>query len=351
MTCAHGLNGAWATKWSSDQCRVCWSAGTFTGAATSKKTRFKLPSFPPRPPRLIALPRTDCIELGAFVHRTSCGTMVHKCALHGTCTTNKKKGITPCCLSCDDYETEEKPGPRRHLLYFIFPVASNDIWKRNVDEIHKRLPLFNGRRVVAISTSDGLVSRGFKLDSPDTVMKYFGKEADFLVVPTVKRLRRSGKVKELKLGEVAAFTSLLERVKPFQREDDYTFYAHAKGVTKPPETTVFRWAQLMYKVNLDHWDRVHDALKSHVMAGAFRWVSPIGFSTFHYHGTYWWFRNRDFVTRDWQTIVPKYGGVEWLPGQVCKPEESANLFGHERPWLYHEDQMARAESDYLAWAS
>src|SRR5690606_265454 len=120
----------------------------------------------------------------------------------------------------------------------VTPIAGNDVWRRNVQQLLPRMDLFNGRRVIAIATGDGLAS-------PDEVVRAFaGFEVEFLTRPNSRVLR-----------ENVTFMALLERVaNPDPAEA--TFYAHAKGVTRPDELGPELWRNAMYHELLDDWPRV-----------------------------------------------------------------------------------------------
>jgi hypothetical protein len=203
----------------------------------------------------------------------------------------------------------------RHLIYYVYPVQGNGQWQLNLDRLKKRLELFNGRRIIAVSVN----SKRHTLDDADYVRSYFGKEnADFIYVPHKK-----------KLGEVTAFTSLWKKLERFRGEKDVTFYAHSKGVISSRRGPATRmWADLMYKSNLDHWEEVRTLLESYPIVGAFRRIGPVfgGRVEHHYHGTFYWCRNKDVFSRDWVNIPMVYGGTEMWPGMVFKKEEAGCIF-------------------------
>ena len=39
-----------------------------------------------------------------------------------------------------------------NLIYHVCPYADSDVWRSNVEEIVRRWPIFNGKKVIAIST-------------------------------------------------------------------------------------------------------------------------------------------------------------------------------------------------------
>jgi hypothetical protein len=252
-----------------------------------------------------------------------------------------------CCASCPDYDADAPPGAR-HLAYFVYPVAGNGVWRRNVDHIRRREHLFDGRRVVAISTG----CTRFPLDPPDAVREAFGDGYDFVEVPAETVARADGTPEHI--GEVAAWAPLWQRILPHAGPRDVAFYAHAKGVTKPvnPGVAVHRWVDLMYAANLDHWPDVADMLKEKAIVGAFLKDGPCfaGAANWHYHGTFYWLRLADFAGRDWRTVPRHYGGTELWPARNYRRSEAGCVFyGGRRFTMYRLNEVRRAEAAYQRW--
>jgi hypothetical protein len=205
----------------------------------------------------------------------------------------------------------------RHFLYHLGAFAATDTWRRNVEQVKKRLWLFNGRRAVAIATGPTMVD-------PDQVIEAFDGQIDqFFRIPNNPKLR-----------EVATFVPLLSEVEGYA--SDITFYAHAKGVTRPvnPGVTVHTWTDLMYETCLDYFPRVHRLLQSYPMAGSFKKVGKCftgSRSTWHYSGTYYWFRNKDVFSKQWRKIDMQWWGTESWPG-VMFPQNEAGCIFHDGPF-------------------
>ena len=43
---------------------------------------------------------------------------------------------------------------RLNLIYHVYPSRRNDVWRANVRQIVRRLPIFTGRMVVAVAMDD-----------------------------------------------------------------------------------------------------------------------------------------------------------------------------------------------------
>jgi len=45
-------------------------------------------------------------------------------------------------------------GDKRNLMYHIWPSKLNNAWRWNVERLRKYLPIFNGKRIIAVVTDD-----------------------------------------------------------------------------------------------------------------------------------------------------------------------------------------------------
>lgn len=232
------------------------------------------------------------------------------------------------------------PG-RRHLLYYVLPVKGNNVWQRNLDMLKARLSLFNGKRTVCIGYADSFYTRpkskwvritknshglvkeysGLELDPPEAVEEYLrGDGIDCVRIVNNPTLR-----------EVAAWQTLWESVQDYRDPDDFTFFAHAKGVTRPfnPGVTVTRWVDMLYQSLLDYWPLIREQLQTYPITGSFKKVGH-GFqgsrSSWHYSGTFYWVRNADFFARDWRGVDQQWWGTESYPGIAYSTEEAGVVF-------------------------
>lgn len=300
-----------------------------------------------------------CVHRGPPIRVVKCktcgqkdlGVSVLSCEIHGECTTNRYAAgqKEKCCLTCDS-RTEVPglvqisklskgqlspgnnepplsplsylPGPiTRHLIYHVWPVRGKGVWQWNLDQILKRIDLFNGRRLIGVVTDDST-------DPPEAVMDYLaGHNFESIVLPN-----------DPKLGEVVTFLPMLSRLRSVDR-NEVIFYAHAKGmktshppITSPP-AIVHRWAEAMYELCLDDWPRVETALVGHGFAGNF--MRNFGPNNLNYSGTFFWLRSAHVFSRKWQDIRRRYGGVEFWPSNVFRNRrDRACLFGDNCGNLY-----------------
>ena len=247
----------------------------------------------------------------------------------------------------------------RHLLYFVHPVAGNGTWEWNCEQLRNRIDLFDGRRVVAVTTATGPItppqgrgsnyaeSRGtYTLDPPKAVMsKLNGLGIEWLLLSN-----------DVGVGETAAFDLLRSRLPARPGEDEYTFYAHAKGVTYdgPAADPVRLWTTLLYSANLDFWPLIQAEFDRGMSAvGSFRWHGAKPEDRFIYAGTFFWWNNVRAARRPRYRRPCKraWAGVELWPGRVFHIRQSACLFkdgdyGHDP---YRADWMAETWREFVQW--
>lgn len=236
--------------------------------------------------------------------------------------------------------------PIRNLIMHILPVAGNDNWKWNLDQVATRQHLFDGKRVLAIASETAEKTGGKILTTvtPDEVIEYSKSIGlDWTHIQAFKNNSR--------LREVATFPWLLEQVES-TNSNEVTFACHAKGVTHSADSITMRWAEKQYHVCLDDWQTVCRALGQYSMAGSFRrfgqFTTP-GNNRWHYSGTNYWFRHDDVFTRDWRKLDKQFFGTESWPAHLFKAGEVACLFGDNVGDLYREETWQTMERETQVW--
>lgn len=201
--------------------------------------------------------------------------------------------------------------PRRNLLYHVWPVRGGT-WRWNLEQMLRRVDLFNGRRIV------GIVSDA-RSEPPETVQAMLeGHGFDCVLQPNDER------------GEGVTFAAMLREVASFER-NELTYYAHAKGVKYEPAfpPAVRRWAEVQYAVTLDDWAAVREQLQRYAMTGIFRkhgrFRNHHELGDWHYSGTFFWMRHAHVFRRRWQDVPQFYGGVEAWPGTLFHRDETGCL--------------------------
>ena len=200
----------------------------------------------------------------------------------------------------------------RHLLYHVWPVRG-ETWRWNVEQLLKRIDLFNGRRIIGIV-------HDARSEEPDAVQAMFeGHGCEFITMPNGPR------------GEGLTFPAMLGRVRSLD-PDEVTFYAHAKGVKYEPTVPdpVKRWAEAQYCVTLDDWASVRSQLSRFALTGSFKMLGRFRAhhhaGDWHYSGTFFWMRHALAFQRDVERLPAFYGCVEAWPGIHFRREESGCLF-------------------------
>jgi hypothetical protein len=241
--------------------------------------------------------------------------------------------------------------PTRHLLYYIAPVAENQTWQRNLDQLIPRLPLFTGKRIIGIAhgVCEGH-GDGNKRPTlpPEYVVNYLaGHNCEFIVKPNDPQLR-----------EMVLFEDLFGRV-AVPDPQAAVFFGQAKGVTRPvnPGVSVHPWTRMLYASCLDYWPLVAQSLAGYPVTGSFKKVGRAGMSSFHYSGSFYWLRADSLFSRDWRKSARDWWGIEQWPGIQCRAEEAGCLFHegktgryeHGGMDLYHEDYITKVLDEFRAW--
>jgi hypothetical protein len=217
---------------------------------------------------------------------------------------------------------EFTPITTRNLLYHAAPFSGNGApWRRGVKNIMDRLPLFNGRRVVAIMTGPGM-------DPPGEVRRAFGGDAEFIEMPNVPGGNHAAG------REVISFLPLFEAIANTS-PTEATFYGHTKGATQNNGHTAHLWGDVMAELCLDYWPVVDRLLREFPVAGSFRknvkaWSAHDGFdsaSDWHYSGSFFWFRHDQLFSKpDWRRIDQFYSGIESYPSLHFGREDAGVIF-------------------------
>lgn len=247
------------------------------------------------------------------------------------------------------------PVRRRHLAYFLLPVAGNGVWRRGVDQLRRRWGLFDGRKVVAVATGGAVkeqqTGRVLGLDPPADVRAYLPPDADVVEVPN-----------DPGRWELAGWPALWDRVLAGADDADAVLYCHAKGVTRPADATAHRWAELLYTLALDHWPLAADLLTRHPIAGPVKKVGhffleprphapAMARSAWHYSGNFWWARAGAVRAALAAVPVPTDPwGTEAWPGIAFGVAAGGSIFAPAAPAdLYRPADMQRCEAEYRDW--
>lgn len=225
--------------------------------------------------------------------------------------------------------------PIRNLVMHVWPTR-NGAWRWNLDQIINRLDVFNGKRIVGITTDD-------KTESANVVEDYLaGHGFEFITSLNIP-----------KLAEMVTFIPSLEKVASSD-PNEVTFRCHAKGSKHQnfggEAHTVQRWTEAMYETCLDDLPAVDAALESHPMAGPFKRYTGLPQVPFHFSGSFYWLRHVPIFQRNWRLTIQQYAGVELWPGKICQPYEAACLFHDNAGNIYDLNEWTnRIEPELKRW--
>ena len=214
---------------------------------------------------------------------------------------------------------EYPPVSRLNLIYHVYPDADNDVWLRNVQQLRRRLGVFNGRKLMAIATGPGLAC-------PDQVRAAVAwPDVEYLPVPN-----------DPEIGEVASFSKLLASVRS-KDPREASFYAHTKGASnrRHDPKAIETWRDMMYAHLLGDLDRVKESLRRFACVGCLKKVHPyvcafpsqVPWAHWHFCGTFFWFRHdRVFSDARWSCVPYDYWGAEMWLGGFLDASEGCSLY-------------------------
>ena len=237
----------------------------------------------------------------------------------------------------------------RHLIYHVYPAKKNDLWLDNLHWLIPNLPLFNGRRCIAVATSEAT-------HSLDAVREMFGDhEVELIPFDNDPLLR-----------EVATFPSLITKCHRM-KEHEAVFYAHTKGnATGDDPQGALIWRNAAYDHLLNrYYELVEPALRKNAAVGIHKMIWPfdsvrspyptnLRHGNWMFAGTFFWFRPA--ITHncdDWRNVpVDRYGAEAWLGGllphdvvesvyQVWEPELSVGDVNPYDPNTYPKEDQER----------
>jgi len=208
----------------------------------------------------------------------------------------------------------------RNLLYNCCPLESGaDIWRDNVEFLHRYSGIFNNRRIVIIRTGEGL-------EPPEAVKELFRMpDIEFVELPN-----------DRKLQEVSGFIETLGKLESLNPEE-ITFYAHTKGVKHAANGTsseglisIRQWRNRMYHECLSAPDKIDSIMKAHPACGCFvRKVGPVrgivGYGWL-FSGTFYWVKHSVLFKRSWKNIIQHKMGTERYPSVVFDRYEVCELY-------------------------
>lgn len=235
-------------------------------------------------------------------------------------------GVDPLSCTWDGYaERLVVPAPYNtidtcHLLYHVYPLRANDVWRRNLAQLRQRLHAFNGRRLVAVAQDGATASlREVRDELPGCEL-----------IPLDNDPRIGSDAQGL-----ARLLPMVRSIAP----NEAIFFAHAKGVSRQTDPArsqgIEYWRNALYHCLLDDLPAVRAALLQRPCVGAckmvhgpdHRWPTGLRWGTWHYAGTFWWVRS-DALFSDprWPFVAADRFGAESYLGGLFAPDQAASLY-------------------------
>jgi len=265
---------------------------------------------------------------------SACGCPVHDFGLEA----NKLAWASE---SCPDGRW---PIQRANLLYYVLPLRHpENVWQWNVEQIRRRLSLFNGRRIVTIATAGP--GERLALEPPEKVIEAFGDAAariEFIQRPNdqyweTPHFRRGLVMLAYGVSADEADTIIRTAGNEGNKElpsfpsvrnssSEATFYAHAKGVRRAKQEAVRAWTQKMYAHNLDRWDEIRELLSVYPCCGIAQQPSnPANLRDgggWHFAGTFFWFNHALFGGETWKNLRDHTHAVEGYLSAQFRADEA-----------------------------
>lgn len=198
----------------------------------------------------------------------------------------------------------KKKNYKTNLIYYIAPFEG-EMWKWNVKQISRFRSSFNNKKIVFIATDDRFIS-------PEIVKYEFDQINGFkdIIFETIPN--------NAQLGECAALYKMFDMVFSLD-ENEYTFFAHGKGVTREKErkkgwcslSANKTWTTKMLAYNLSSTDKIHRILSDSpcfgIMKSTFEkrklgWYFKYSKNMWIYAGGFFWFNNANLFSEDYKSV-------------------------------------------------
>lgn len=187
-----------------------------------------------------------------------------------------------------------------NLIYHMYIDEPNNlVLKYNLYLLKQHLKKFNGKKIIHVSFNT-------IKDVYEIIKIHFSDYNDIEWVFTENS--------RMKYPESYAFINeLLPRIQS-NNINEFTFMAHAKGVTRykrVADDALFLWIHTLYEKNLQNIKNISNILEEYACCGTLKYDIPfffqdnIGLVPWHYSGAFFWFNNKKLFSRpDWK-IIPK----------------------------------------------
>lgn len=240
------------------------------------------------------------------------------------------------------------PITKRNLLYHVYPAQGDDIWRKNVRQIVRRISLFNGRRLIGVAAGPGLEPMA------EVRAEFEGESVELVPISNAP------------IGSDCTTLRCLLPALYSLDANEATFFAHTKGASQSrrSKTGVTYWRNALYHHLLDDWPAVEQALQRHACAGGCKvqsngvqqFSTGLYHGTWHYAGTFFWLRHDQTFghPRWWDIPFDRYGAEAYVGG-LFQPEEGATLYQPpvtvplpENVWYHPENHPERIDDPLVS---
>jgi hypothetical protein len=180
---------------------------------------------------------------------------------------------------------------KRNLYFYLYPIKGT-CWPWHLVKLRAYWNVFNGRKLIVIA-------RDGRTEASERVLPWLGA-TDYQVMQVDN---------DPGLGETRSFLDGLARLQSSDPQEA-TFYAHAKGVTRPAHLlpNILAWCDAMYLLNLSSPELVDRLMERFDTVGAFH-LAPPG-APWIFGGTFFWFKHSALFSGRWTEIERTRHGVE-----------------------------------------
>lgn len=213
-----------------------------------------------------------------------------------------------------------------NLIYNLCLTHVNPILYFNISNLKRYIHKFNGKKIINVN-----------FDNEDFAKKFIDdqfKNFDNINFNFTNNSETGG------WYELHPFINKLMPSVYSLNDNEYTFYAHTKGVTRynhPTELVCLLWSYSMYTKNLEDFNYIASILQKYSCCGTFKLNRPftaLSFVPWHYSGAFFWFNNKKIFSRDWKKYYPSIYGLEGYLATHCDTSEAFSIppelpFGHE----------------------
>ena len=189
---------------------------------------------------------------------------------------------------------------KRNLIYYIYLKDCPALWL-NLELMDKYIHLFDGQIIIKMA---GVVDN----------INIIGQKYPWILNAEL--------VPNYPTHEAPHFKQALSELD--LTEPRMTFYAHAKGVSRPWNKALERWIRLMYMGNLERvpnlWDNLFFGCFGKLRRGSDQVPVP-----WHYSGTFYWMNTVPVLSRFYKMAIPPEIDNRWFtenfPGWIAGEDE------------------------------